>query len=72
MNLEEKTLSSQLIFDGKVVHLYKDDVELPNGRTAFREYIKHNPKKTLYYIKIFSIFNFAFLLLLTGIMFFVV
>ena len=41
MELEEKTLRSQLIFDGKVVHLYKDDIELPNGRTAFREYIKH-------------------------------
>ena len=36
---------------------------------TFREYIKHNPKKVFYYIKMFSIFNFAFLLLLTGIMF---
>jgi len=41
MELEERTLSSQLIFDGKVVHLYKDDIELPNGKAAFREYIKH-------------------------------
>jgi Na+/H+ antiporter NhaD/arsenite permease-like protein len=37
---------------------------------TFREYIKHNPKKVVYYIKMFSIFNFAFLLLLTGVMFF--
>lgn len=37
---------------------------------TFREYIKHNPKKVFYYIKMFSIFNFAFLLLLTGVMFF--
>ena len=38
---EEKTLSSKLIFDGKVVHLYKDDIELPDGKTSFREYVKH-------------------------------
>ena len=35
---------------------------------TFREYIKHEPKKVLYYIKMFSIFNFAFLILLTGVM----
>lgn len=37
----EKTVSSELIFDGKVVHLYRDDIELPDGRPAFREYIRH-------------------------------
>ena len=35
---------------------------------TFREYIKHEPKKVLYYIKMFSIFNFAFLILLTSVM----
>ena len=40
-NLQEKTLTSEEIFDGKVVHLYKDTVELPNGRTATREVIRH-------------------------------
>ncbi len=40
-DFEEKTLSSELIFDGKVVHLYKDIVSLPNGKSAFREYVKH-------------------------------
>ncbi|MBQ6897471.1 MAG: citrate transporter [Clostridia bacterium] len=34
---------------------------------TFREYHKHNPKKTLYYVGMFSIFNFAFLFLLSGI-----
>ncbi len=33
---------------------------------TFREYVKHNPKKTGYYIAVFSAFNFAFLFLLTG------
>lgn len=35
---------------------------------TFREYHKHNPHKTLYYILLFSAFNFAFLFILTGLM----
>ena len=35
---------------------------------TFREYIKHNPGKTGYYIAIFSVFNFGFLIVLTGFM----
>ena len=34
---------------------------------TFREYHKHNPKKTFYYIGLFSLFNFGFLFLLSGI-----
>lgn len=41
MELWEKTVTSELIFDGKVVHLYKDTVELPGGVTSLREYVKH-------------------------------
>ncbi len=33
---------------------------------TFREYVKHNPGKTGYYIAMFSLFNFAFLIILTG------
>lgn len=33
---------------------------------TFREYTKHNPGRAGFYIKMFSAFNFAFLLLLTG------
>lgn len=40
-DFEERAVSSQLIFDGKVVHLYKDDITLPDGNTAFREYCRH-------------------------------
>lgn len=35
---------------------------------TFREYTTHNPEKTRYYIKVFTIFNLAFLIILTGIM----
>ena len=36
---------------------------------TFREYTKHNPGKTAYYIGLFSAFNFGFLIILTGFMF---
>ena len=35
---------------------------------TFREYVKHNPKKSGFYLGLFSAFNFAFLLILTGLM----
>ena len=38
---KESMKSSELIFDGKVLHLYKDDIYLPDGREAFREYCRH-------------------------------
>lgn len=40
-NLTEVTVSSEEIFDGQVVHLFKDTVELPNGKPATREVIRH-------------------------------
>ena len=41
MNLTEKTIASDLIYDGKVVHLYRDTVELPDGSPAVREIVRH-------------------------------
>jgi len=40
-SLEEKTLSTEHIFTGKVISLQVDEVELPNGKTSKREIIKH-------------------------------
>jgi ADP-ribose pyrophosphatase len=40
-SLEEKTLHSEEIFSGKVISLYLEDVELPNGNHSKREIIKH-------------------------------
>lgn len=37
---------------------------------TFREYTKHNPGKSGYYVKLFSAFNFGFLIILTGFMLF--
>lgn len=41
MRLEEKTLSSETLYEGRIVTLTLDDVELPNGDKAKREVIKH-------------------------------
>ena len=38
---------------------------------TFREYTKHNPGKTAFYVGLFSAFNFAFLIILTGFMMFI-
>ena len=35
---------------------------------TFSEYTKHNPEKTGYYVKLFTAFNFGFLIILTGVM----
>ena len=40
-NLTETKTDSQEIFNGVVVHLYKDTVTLPNGKSATREVIRH-------------------------------
>lgn len=42
MHLYEKTLTSDKLYEGKVVSLYKDTVELENGETAVREWIEHH------------------------------
>ena len=39
--LKETCLSSQLVYDGSVVHLYVDRVALPNGVESKREYVRH-------------------------------
>jgi len=40
--LTEIEKESELIFDGKVLHLYRDVVTLPDGSDSVREYCKHN------------------------------
>ena len=35
---------------------------------TYREYVSHNPGKSDSYIKLFSAFNFGFLIILTGVM----
>lgn len=41
MELEEKRLSSEEIFDGVAIHLFRDEILLPNGNKGVREVIRH-------------------------------
>lgn len=40
-NLIEKKISGENIFDGVLLHVRRDEVELPNGHKSVREWIKH-------------------------------
>ena len=41
MKLFEKTLSTKEIYNGRIIHVHVDQVELENGRTASREVVDH-------------------------------
>lgn len=40
-NLNEEEVSSEQVYDGRLLKIFKDVVSLPNGKTTTREYIKH-------------------------------
>ncbi len=41
MNLSEKTLSSKSVFDGRILHITLDEVELADGKMSKREVVNH-------------------------------
>lgn len=41
MDMTEKKLSSRLVYEGKVLRLHVDTVELPNGKQSLREVADH-------------------------------
>ena len=60
--LTEKTLNSKTVFDGKILHVTLDEVELPDGKTAQREVVNHqggvcvaafDEENNLYFVKQF-------------------
>ena len=42
MDLREKTIRSERVYDGRIVNLRVDTVELPDGRLAMREVVEHH------------------------------
>ena len=40
--LTEKGIGSEKVFEGRLLHVYRDTVSLPNESTSTREYIRHN------------------------------
>lgn len=41
MELKEKTLNSELVFDGRLLKVYRDGVGLADGGTSVREFVHH-------------------------------
>ncbi len=41
MNLEESSIKSEELFQGKLLHAFRDEVRLPDGDTSVREWIHH-------------------------------
>lgn len=42
MELFEKTLKENTVYSGRIITVRNDEIELPNGKTAQREYIVHH------------------------------
>lgn len=41
VKLKEKLIKSKNVFNGKLLKVYQDEVQLPNGKSSTREFIKH-------------------------------
>lgn len=48
MKFEEKTLEETYIYNGKILNLRKDKVELPDGKPALREVVEHSGGSAIY------------------------
>ncbi len=42
MDFEERVIGSEKIYDGRIINVEKERVELPDGQTAFREIVHHS------------------------------
>ncbi len=40
--MTEKTLNEKTIYDGKIIRVHVDDIELPDGNKAIREVVEHS------------------------------
>lgn len=41
MDFTEKTIKKNTLFEGKIITVRSDDIQLPDGRPAFREIVEH-------------------------------
>lgn len=60
MRLDEKKIQENPIYNGRIISLYDDEVELPNGRHAHREVVRHpggatvcaiDPELNVYFVR---------------------
>lgn len=47
MNFNEETLREETVYDGKIIKVRRDEVELPNHKNAVREVIEHSGGATV-------------------------
>lgn len=51
MNLTEKQKSTKTVYDGKILKLLVDGVELPDGKEAIREIVRHSGGACILFVK---------------------
>lgn len=51
MSFTEKTISSRHIYDGKIMKVRRDEVEISDGSTSFREYVRHCGGAAVLFVK---------------------
>ena len=51
MNFEEKTLTSEYVYNGKVIDVRRDDIEVSNGHKSVREVVEHSGGVTILAVK---------------------
>ena len=42
MNMIEKKIDGEVLYDGKIIRVERDTVLCPNGKNAYREVVRHN------------------------------
>ena len=51
MNLTEKTVRKNVVFDGKIIRVRCDDAELPDGKPCKREVVDHAGGASVLYVR---------------------
>ena len=51
MNLAEKTVRKNYVFEGKIIKVRCDDAELPDGRPCRREVVEHGGGAAVLYVR---------------------
>lgn len=51
MKLSERKIGGQTVYDGKILRLEVDEVELPDGKTSKRECVRHGGGACVLYVK---------------------
>ena len=51
MEFEEKTLSSEYVYKGKILNLRKDEIVLPDGKLSAREIVEHSGGSAILCVK---------------------